>query len=43
MPDGDVRESLPLADALGMEWYITVSGAGNVVVITELLDPLSNN
>jgi hypothetical protein len=43
MPDGDVREALPLADALGMEWYVTVSGAGNVVVVTELLDPLANN
>lgn len=43
MPDGDVRESLSLADALGMEWYVTVSGAGNVVVVSELLDPLENN
>ena len=43
MPDGDVRECLPLADAVGMEWYVSVSGAGNVVVVTELLDPLGNN
>ena len=43
MPDGDVRECLPLADALGMEWYVTVSGAGNVIVVPELLDPLENN
>jgi hypothetical protein len=43
MPDGDVREALPLADALGMEWYVTVSGAGNVIVVPELLDPLENN
>jgi hypothetical protein len=43
MPDGDVREALPLADALSMEWCVTVSGAGNVIVVPELLDPLENN
>jgi len=43
MPDGDVKEALPLADAVGMEWYVTVSGAGNVVVVPEILDPLENN
>lgn len=26
-----------------MEWYMTVSGAGNVVVVAELYDPLNNN
>jgi len=43
MPDGDVREALPLGDAVGMEWYVTVSGAGNVIVVPEILDPLENN
>jgi len=38
-----VREALPLGDAVGMEWYVTVSGAGNVIVVPEILDPLENN
>jgi len=43
IPDGNVLEALPLGDALAMEYLVTVSGAGNVVVVTELLDPLTNN
>jgi len=43
MPDGDVTKSLALEDAQAMEWLVTVSGAGNVVMVSELLDPLNNN
>jgi hypothetical protein len=43
MPDGDVRESLALGAVEGMECYVTVSGAGNITAVSELLDPLANN
>lgn len=41
--DGNLSDALPMATAQSMEWYVTVSGAGNVVVVTELLDLLENN
>lgn len=41
--DGNVRAALPLRNVGSLEWYVTVSGAGNVTAVTELLDPLSNN
>lgn len=43
VPDGNMSNVLNAADAQTMEYYATVSGAGNVVVVTELLDPLGNN
>lgn len=43
IPDCDVRAALPLGDAAAMEYLLTVSGAGVVTAVTELLDPLSNN
>jgi hypothetical protein len=41
--DGDIKSALPLADAQTLEWYYTASGAGNVIAVAELLDPLTNN
>lgn len=41
--DGNLSNVLNAADAQTMEYYATVSGAGNVVVVAELLDPLGNN
>ena len=41
--DGDIGRALPLGDALSIEWFSTVSGAGNVTPVSELLDPLENN
>lgn len=43
MPDGNVQDCLRLGDAQAMQWFLTTSGAGNVVIVTELLDPLANN
>jgi hypothetical protein len=43
MVDGDVRESLKLGEVESLECYVTVSGAGNVTAVSELLDPLENN
>jgi hypothetical protein len=43
MVDGDVKECLALGQVEGMECYVTVSGAGNVTAVSELLDPLGNN
>lgn len=40
--DGNQSSSLN-AFSETMEWYMTVSGAGNVVVVPELYDPLNNN
>lgn len=41
--DGNMSRTLNAADAQTMEYYATVSGAGNVIVVAELLDPLGNN
>jgi hypothetical protein len=41
--DGDVSAALRVSDWQTIEWYMTVSGAGNVTAVTELLDPLENN
>lgn len=43
VPDGNMSNVLNAANAQSMEYYATVSGAGNVVVAAELLDPLGNN
>ena len=40
---GNQSESLNMANATSQEWYLTVSGAGNVVVVAEVYDPLNNN
>ena len=41
--DGNLSDSLPMANAQSMEWYVTTSGAGNITMIAELLDLLENN
>ena len=41
--DGNMSNALNTANANTMEYYATVSGAGNVQVVAELLDPLNNN
>lgn len=41
--DGNQSYALNAAQAQSMEYYVTVSGAGNVIVEMELLDPLANN
>lgn len=41
--DGNQSSGINAADANSMEWYMTVSGAGNVTVVAELYDPLNNN
>lgn len=41
--DGNQSDVLNTANANTMEYYVTVSGAGNVTVVAELLDPLANN
>lgn len=41
--DGNLSEALPMANAQSMEWYVTASGAGNIVMVAELLDLLENN
>ncbi len=41
--DGNQSGALNAAAAGSMEYYVTVSGAGNVGVEMELLDPLGNN
>lgn len=41
--DGNQSYALNAAAAESMEYYATVSGAGNVIVEMELLDPLGNN
>jgi hypothetical protein len=43
VPDGNMSNVLNAASAKTMEYYATVSGSGNVVVVAEMLDPLSNN
>lgn len=43
VPDGNMSNVLNAANAQSMEYYATVSGAGNVIVVAELLDPLGNN
>jgi hypothetical protein len=43
VPDGNMSNVLNAANAQTMEYYATVSGAGNVIVVAELLDPLGNN
>lgn len=41
--DGNQSNVLNAANAQTMEYYVTVSGAGNVVAVVEMLDPLANN
>lgn len=41
--DGNQSAALNAYDAQVMEYYMTVSGAGNVVVLVEAYDPLNNN
>jgi hypothetical protein len=41
--NGDIGRALPLGNALAIEWFVTVSGAGSVPVVSELIDPLQNN
>lgn len=41
--DGNQSSALSAFDAQSMEYYMTVSGAGNVTVVVEMYDPLSNN
>lgn len=41
--DGNLSDALPMANAQSMEWYVTASGAGNIVMVAELLDLLENN
>lgn len=41
--DGNMSDALPMGNAQSMEWYVTASGAGNIVMEAELLDRLSNN
>lgn len=41
--DGNLSDALPMGNAQSMEWYVTASGAGNIVMEAELLDRLSNN
>jgi hypothetical protein len=41
--DGNLSNALNAANAQTMEYYVTVSGAGNVVVVPEMLDPWANN
>lgn len=41
--DGNQSDVLNAAEAQTMEYYITVSGSGNVRCEMELLDPLANN
>lgn len=41
--DGNQSSALDAFAAQSMEYYMTVSGAGNVVVTVELYDPLNNN
>ena len=41
--DGNQSSALNAANANSMEYYLTVSGAGNVVVVPQFYDPLNNN
>jgi hypothetical protein len=41
--DGNQSSAVTAFDANSMEYYVTVSGAGNVVVVPELYDLLNNN
>jgi hypothetical protein len=41
--DGNQSSALIASDANSMEYYMTVSGAGNVVVVVEMYDLLNNN
>lgn len=41
--DGNQSSALNAADAQTMEFYLTVSGSGNVTIVVELYDPLNNN
>lgn len=40
--DGNQSNMLNTVNASNMEWYVTVSGAGTVVAVSELCDPLAN-
>ena len=41
--DGNMTEALALENVQAMDWLVTVSGAGNVIVVTEMLDLLENH
>lgn len=41
--DGNLSGAMNAAAAESMEWYVTVSGAGNVFVEVEMLDPMANH
>lgn len=41
--DGNMSKTHNAANAQTNEWYVTVSGAGNVTIVAEILDPLQNN
>lgn len=41
--DGNQSNVFNVANAQTAEYYVTTNGAGNVTVVAELLDPLSNN
>lgn len=41
--DGNQTSAMAAYSAQTMEYYMTVSGAGNVTVVVELYDPLNNN
>lgn len=41
--DGNQSAALNAFNANSMEYYLTVSGAGNVVVVPQFYDPLNNN
>jgi hypothetical protein len=45
IPDGNLSDALNAADAQTMEYYadVTVTAAGTITVVAELLDPLTNN
>lgn len=41
--DGNLSDAMPMENIKSLEPYVTVNGAGNVVVVTELVDRLANN
>jgi hypothetical protein len=43
MPAGNISDALYVDPALPMEYYVTLSGAGTVTTVAELLDTLDNN
>ncbi len=43
LEEGNLSKAHNAANASTHEWFVTVNGAGNVIVVCELLDPLANN